>query len=147
MQQDLGTMYHQLRTRRALLLYKVNGNSAFLVLNGTSLICNSALLALSWRYRLGIYKLSQTWQFVAFMMICHFFQRPPPPRNPCRHIKHNKRIKASTATHPIYMKYYQYLHLIKRILYLNFMSSRMYSLLVYILRVKSYLLLLLIITQ
>ena len=36
-----------LRTRRALLLYKVNGNSALLVLNGTSLICNSALLALS----------------------------------------------------------------------------------------------------
>ena len=39
-----------LRTRRALLLYKVNGNSALLVLNRTSLICNSALLALSWRY-------------------------------------------------------------------------------------------------
>ena len=38
-----------LRTRRALLLYKVNGNSALLVLNGTSLICNSALLALSLR--------------------------------------------------------------------------------------------------
>ena len=36
-----------LRTRRALLLYKVNGNSALLVLNKTSLICNSALLALS----------------------------------------------------------------------------------------------------
>ena len=31
-------------------LYKVNGNSALLVLNGTSLICNSALLALSWRH-------------------------------------------------------------------------------------------------
>ena len=54
-------MYHQLRagrvllqlkdvplrTRRALLLYNVNGDSALLVLNGTSLICNSALLALS----------------------------------------------------------------------------------------------------
>ena len=40
-----------LRTRRVLLMYKVNGNSALLVLNGTSLICNSALLALSWRYR------------------------------------------------------------------------------------------------
>ena len=39
-----------LRTRRALLLYKVNGNSALLFLNGTSLICNSALLPLSWRY-------------------------------------------------------------------------------------------------
>ena len=39
-----------LRTRWALLLYKVNGNSALLVLNGTSLICNSALLALSWLY-------------------------------------------------------------------------------------------------
>ena len=39
----------QLRARRALLLYKVNGNSALLVLNGTSLICNNALLALNWR--------------------------------------------------------------------------------------------------
>ena len=38
-----------LRTRRALSLYKVNGNSALLVLNGTSLICNNALLALIWR--------------------------------------------------------------------------------------------------
>ena len=36
------------RTRRALLLYKVSGNSALLVLNGTSLICNSVLLALNW---------------------------------------------------------------------------------------------------
>ena len=35
-----------LRTRRALLLYKVYGDSALLVLNGTSLICNNALLAL-----------------------------------------------------------------------------------------------------
>ena len=35
-----------LRTRRALSLYKVSGNSALLVLNGTSLICNNALLAL-----------------------------------------------------------------------------------------------------
>ena len=37
-------------TRRAPLLYKVNGNSALLILNGTSLICNTALLALNWRY-------------------------------------------------------------------------------------------------
>ena len=36
-----------LKTRRALLLYKVNGDSALLVLNGTSFICNNALLALS----------------------------------------------------------------------------------------------------
>ena len=36
-----------LRTRRALSLHKVYGNSALLVLNGTSLVCNSALLALS----------------------------------------------------------------------------------------------------
>ena len=35
-----------LRTRRGLLLYKVNGNITLLVLNGTSLICNSARLAL-----------------------------------------------------------------------------------------------------
>ena len=39
----------QLRARRALLLYKVNGNSALLALNGTSLNCNNALLALNWR--------------------------------------------------------------------------------------------------
>ena len=39
-----------LRTRRALLLYKVYGDSALLVLNGNSLICNNALLALNWRY-------------------------------------------------------------------------------------------------
>ena len=43
-----------LRTRRVLLLYKVNGDSALLVLNGTSLICNSALLALSWRYHVQV---------------------------------------------------------------------------------------------
>ena len=40
-----------LRSRRALSLYKVYVNSDLLVLNGTSLICNSALLALNWRYR------------------------------------------------------------------------------------------------
>ena len=39
-----------LRTRRALLLYKVYGNSALLVLNGTSLNCNNALLARNWQY-------------------------------------------------------------------------------------------------
>ena len=38
-----------LRTRRALSLYKVVGDSALLVLNGTSLSCNNALLALNWR--------------------------------------------------------------------------------------------------
>ena len=36
-----------LRTRRALLLYKVYGDSALLVLNGTSLNFNNALLALN----------------------------------------------------------------------------------------------------
>ena len=36
-----------LKTRRVLSLYKVSGSSALLVLNGTSLTCNSALLALS----------------------------------------------------------------------------------------------------
>ena len=36
-----------LRTRRALLLYKVYGDNALLVLNRTSLICNNALLALN----------------------------------------------------------------------------------------------------
>ena len=39
-----------LRSRRALLLYKVYGNSALLVLNRTSLKCNNALLALNWRH-------------------------------------------------------------------------------------------------
>ena len=39
-----------LKTRRALLPYTVYGDSALLVLNGTSLICNNALLALNWRY-------------------------------------------------------------------------------------------------
>ena len=40
-----------LRTRRVLLLYiEVYGDSALLVLNWTSLICNNALLALGWRF-------------------------------------------------------------------------------------------------
>ena len=55
-----GSAYRQLRARRALLqfkdvplrtrallLYKVYGDSALLVLNGTSLIYNNALLALN----------------------------------------------------------------------------------------------------
>ena len=41
-------IYHQLRTRRALSLYRVYGDSALLVLNGTSLSCNNALMALNW---------------------------------------------------------------------------------------------------
>ena len=36
-----------LRTRRVLSLYKVYGDSALLVFNGTSLNCNNALLALT----------------------------------------------------------------------------------------------------
>ena len=36
-----------LRTRRALLLYKVYGDSALLVLKGTSLNCNNSLLAVN----------------------------------------------------------------------------------------------------
>ena len=39
-----------LRIRRALSLYKVYGDSAFLVLNGTPLNCNKALLAFNWQY-------------------------------------------------------------------------------------------------
>ena len=39
-----------LRTRRALSLYKAYGNSALLVLNGTSLNSDNTLLALNWRY-------------------------------------------------------------------------------------------------
>ena len=42
--------YVPLRTRRVLLLYKVYGDSAFLVLNWTSLNSVTTLLALSWRY-------------------------------------------------------------------------------------------------
>ena len=38
-----------LRTKRVLLLYKVYGDSALLVLNSTSLNCNNALLALNWQ--------------------------------------------------------------------------------------------------
>ena len=38
-----------LRTRRALLLYNGKGNSALLVLNGTSVNSDSALLALNWQ--------------------------------------------------------------------------------------------------
>ena len=38
-----------LRTRRALSLYQVYGDSALLVLNGTSLNCLNVLLALSRR--------------------------------------------------------------------------------------------------
>ena len=33
-----------------IAVYKVYGNSTLLVLNGTSLICNNALLVLNWRY-------------------------------------------------------------------------------------------------
>ena len=39
-----------LKTRRAILLYKVYGDSALLVLNGTSLNSVNALLVLSWQY-------------------------------------------------------------------------------------------------
>ena len=39
-----------LRTRRALLPLTLYSNSALLVLSGTSLSCNNALLALNWRY-------------------------------------------------------------------------------------------------
>ena len=39
-----------LRTIRELSLYKVCGDSALLVLNGTSVNSDSALVALSWRY-------------------------------------------------------------------------------------------------
>ena len=38
-----------LKTRRALSLYNVYGNSALLVFNGTSLNIDSALLALNWQ--------------------------------------------------------------------------------------------------
>ena len=39
-----------LRTRRVLSLYKVCGDSALLVLNGTSSNSDNTLLALNWRY-------------------------------------------------------------------------------------------------
>ena len=41
-----------LRNKKALLLYKICGDSTLLVLNGTSLNCNNAHLALNWRNRL-----------------------------------------------------------------------------------------------
>ena len=40
-------VYRQLRARRALLPYTLYSNSALLVLNGTYLSCNNALLALN----------------------------------------------------------------------------------------------------
>ena len=43
-----------LRTRRVLSLYKVCGDSALLVLNGTSLICNNALMIPNLRYSIYI---------------------------------------------------------------------------------------------
>ena len=42
-----------LRTRRALLPLTLYSNSTLLVLNGTSLSCNNAFLALNWRYLRG----------------------------------------------------------------------------------------------
>ena len=59
-------IYHQLRARRALTIFKdvplrarralssytLHSDSALLVLNGTSLTIDSALLALNWRYML-----------------------------------------------------------------------------------------------
>ena len=66
-----------LRTRRALSPYTLYSNSALLVLNGTSLNCNNALLALNWRQ--------------AFLSINHgiSFQSedyipPPPPDEKCQ---------------------------------------------------------------
>ena len=56
-----------LRTRRTLSLYKVNGNSALLVLNGTSLSCNNALLALSWRYAVCEYTCQIELRFVVIL--------------------------------------------------------------------------------
>ena len=44
-----------LRTKRALSIYKVYGDNAFLVLNGTSLNSVNAILALSRRYLLIIF--------------------------------------------------------------------------------------------
>ena len=51
-----------LRTRRALLPLTLYSNSALLVLNGTSLSCNNALLALNWQYayKTHLYKHTQT---------------------------------------------------------------------------------------
>ena len=46
----LQSIYHQLRDRRALLLFNVYGNSALLVLNEMSLNIDSALLALNGQY-------------------------------------------------------------------------------------------------
>ena len=58
--------YVPLRTRRALLLYKVYGDSALLVLKGTSLNNDSALLALNWRYNFIIQTNVQSVQINSF---------------------------------------------------------------------------------
>ena len=48
---ELRPTFCQLRTRRALSLYNVYGDSAFLVLNGISLISDNTILALNWRFK------------------------------------------------------------------------------------------------
>ena len=64
----------QLRTRKVLLLYKVNGNNALLVLNGTSLNSYNALLGLDWiNWALWGYDITNSliwifmWCFVIYM--------------------------------------------------------------------------------
>ena len=65
-----------LKTRRALLLYRVYGNSALLVLNGTSLNIN-ALLVLNWQFAKSLMKLQWKRVWVAlniglfmYLLVC-----------------------------------------------------------------------------
>ena len=58
-----------LSTRRALLLYKVYSDSALLVLNGTFLVCNNALLALNWQCA-GLLPILSTYPLQVFLYIC-----------------------------------------------------------------------------
>ena len=61
-----------LRTRR--LLYKVYGSRALLVLNGTSLNCNNAILALSWRID-GSFMQSFRPRYFHFIRLGYWFGR------------------------------------------------------------------------
>ena len=66
--------YVPLRTRRPLSLYKVYGNSALLVLNGTSLNSDSTLLALNWRCKVFMSIIFSSIHFI-FTDIAPFFHQ------------------------------------------------------------------------
>ena len=69
-----------LRTRRALLLYKVFGDSTLLDLNGTSLNSISALLDLNWRYYflpLFVESIIFIYKLIFFLIVFHLKNQVP----------------------------------------------------------------------